>query len=103
MSPKKELIELIQQLPEEKIPGAITLLRKLIDTAPKGEESSQSSESISDPLQDFMAIIVYSMTNTLYDLSVDAGRKEEKVMSNRLETYRKKVSEAWEIYKSKMV
>ena len=100
MSPKMELIELIQQLPEEKFPEAVTLLKQLVEATPGGQ-APQNGENNPDPLQDFMTIIVYSMTNTLYDLSVDAGRKDEKVMANRLETYRKKVSEAWEMYKSR--
>lgn len=101
MGSKNELIELIQQLPEEKFPEAVAMLKKLVEVS-KGEQSPQSGEGSSDSLQDLMAIIVYSITNTLYDLSVDAGRNKEKVMANRLETYRKKVSEAWEIYINKM-
>ncbi len=93
MNPKSELIELIQQLPEEKIPAAMTLIKQLMD-------KSESGEKAPDPLLDFMKAMVYSMNNSLYDLSIDAGRKEEKVLSNRLESYRKRVSEAWEIYKN---
>jgi hypothetical protein len=93
MNPKSELIELIQQLPEEKIPAAMAFIKQLM-------EKPESGEKVQDPLQDFMKAMVYSMNNSLYDLSIDAGRKEEKVLSNRLESYRKRVSEAWEIYKN---
>jgi DNA repair photolyase len=93
MNSKTELIELIQQLPEEKIPVAIRLIKPLV-------EKPESGEKISDPLQDFMKAIAYSINNSLYDLSIDAGRKEEKVLANRLESYRKRVADAWEIYKN---
>lgn len=93
MDSRTELGDLIEKLPEEKVATAVTLLKELI-----GEHES---EKIVDPLQDFMKALMYSMNNSLYDLSIDAGRKEEKVLSNRLESYRKRVTEAWEVYKSK--
>jgi hypothetical protein len=93
MNSKTELLELIQQLPEEKIPAALTLIKQLV-------EKPENGETTPDPLHDFIKAMVYSMNNSLYDLSIDAGRKEEKVLSNRLESYRKRVSEAWEIYKN---
>jgi hypothetical protein len=92
MNSKDELIELIQQLPEEKVATAITVIKELSDKA-------ASSEKTSDPLHEFMKAIAYSMNNSLYDLSIEAGRRDEKVLSNRLESYRKRVAEAWEIYK----
>lgn len=92
MNSKDELIELIQQLPEEKVSDAIILIKGL-------NEKIASSEKKSDPLYDFMKTIAYSMNNSLYDLSIEAGRRDEKVLSNRLESYRKRVSEAWEVYK----
>lgn len=92
MNSKVELIELIQQLPEEKVSDAIILIKGL-------NEKTASSEKDSDPLYDFMKAIAYSMNNSLYDLSIEAGRRDEKVLSNRLESYRKRVSEAWEVYK----
>jgi len=91
MNSKTKLIELIQQLPEEKTLAAMTLIKQLL-------EEPESGKSAPDPLQEFMKAMVYSMNNSLYDLSIDAGRKEEKVLANRLESYRKRVSEAWEIY-----
>lgn len=90
---KAELLELIEQLPENKISAAMTFMKQLV-------EKSENNEKTTDPLQEFMKAMVYSMNNSLYDLSIDAGRKEEKVLSNRLESYRKRVSEAWEIYKN---
>ncbi|MDF2634992.1 MAG: hypothetical protein K0R78_1866 [Pelosinus sp.] len=92
MNSKTELIELIQQLPEERVSEALALLKGL-------NENTESSEKSSDPLQDFMKVLVYSMNNSLYDLSIEAGRRDEKVLSTRLESYRKRVTEAWEIYK----
>lgn len=92
MNSKVELIELIQQLPEEKISDAIILIKDL-------NEKTAGSKEDSDPLYDFMKTIAYSMNNSLYDLSIEAGRRDEKVLSNRLESYRKRVAEAWEAYK----
>jgi hypothetical protein len=94
MNSKDELMELIQQMPEGKISKAITLLKELNDQA-------ASTEKASEPLNEFMKAVVYSMNNSLYDLSIEAGRREEKVLSNRLESYRKRIAEAWEIYKKK--
>jgi intein/homing endonuclease len=94
MDSRSELLELIGQLPEEKVATALTLLKELIG-------KQESSEKIVDPLQDLMKALMYAMNNSLYDLSIDAGRKEEKVLSNRLESYRKRVAEAWEMYKAK--
>lgn len=94
MDSRTELLELIEQLPEEKVAAAVTVLKELVG-------KQESSEKIVDPLQDLMKALMYSMNNSLYDLSIDAGRKEEKVLSNRLESYRKRVTEAWEVYKSK--
>lgn len=94
MNTKTELMELIQQLPEEKIPAAMKFIQQLV-------EKIESPEKAADPMQEFMKAMVYSMNNSLYDLSIDAGRKEEKVLANRLESYRKRVSEAWEIYNNR--
>ncbi|SFM13166.1 hypothetical protein [Pelosinus propionicus] len=92
MNSKTELVELIQQLPEEKVAAAITLIKGL-------QEKTDGSETNTDPLFDLMKAVIYAMNNSLYDLSIEAGRREEKVLSNRLESYRKRVSEAWEVYK----
>ncbi|AJQ28687.1 hypothetical protein [Pelosinus fermentans] len=92
MNSKAELIELIQQLPEEKVAIAITLIKEL-------QEKTESSEINPDPTFDLMKTVIYAMNNSLYDLSIEAGRREEKVLANRLESYRKRVSEAWEVYK----
>lgn len=94
MDSKSELLDLIEQLPEEKVSTALTLLKELIT-------KQENNKKVIDPLQDLMKALMYSMNNSLYDLSIDAGRKEEKVLSNRLESYRKRVAEAWEVYKSK--
>jgi len=92
MNSKAELVELIQQLPEEKVAIAITLVKEL-------QEKTESSEKNPDPIFDLMKTVIYAMNNSLYDLSIEAGRREEKVLANRLESYRKRVSEAWEAYK----
>jgi len=93
MNDKEKLMELIEQLPEDKFPEAIALLANLI-------KKQNAVEEIPDPLTTFMGVVVSSLTNTIYDLSVDAKRKEEKVMANRLEAYRKKISEGWEVYRN---
>jgi hypothetical protein len=114
MSLMMELMGLVERLPESKIPDAVRLLSQLIEEKPlegppiEGKitpeqpvERQQCGADIPDPLAAFLATIVHSITNTMYDLSVEAKRKDEKVMANRLETYRKKVSEGWETYKGK--
>ena len=97
MSTKTELMALIEELPEEKVPEAIILMKSLIEK----RDDSVIAPSPLDPLDTFMAVIVHSMTNAMYDLSSDARRKEEKVMANRLETYRKKLSDGWQTYQIK--
>lgn len=92
MNSKAELVELIQELPEEKVGTAIDLIKEL-------HEKTESSETNPDPIFDLMKTVIYAMNNSLYDLSIEAGRREEKVLANRLESYRKRVSEAWEVYK----
>lgn len=95
MSSKAKLMELIEELPEDKIPQAVLFLQNLIN---KGQEVTAASE-VADPLNTFMAHVVYSLTNAMYDLSIDAKRKEEKVMANRLESYRKRVADGWDVYR----
>lgn len=97
MSNKQELIELIEQLPEEKISEAISLLKNLMEI----EEDTVTTAIQPDPLEAFMAVIVHSVTNAMYDLSTDARRKEEKVLANRMEAYRKKLADGWHTYQSK--
>lgn len=114
MEPKDELIALIEELPESQIPQAIIILKRLIEKQQENEmvieqEQEQAQPEVEQaqseilqtlaPIDIFMATIVNSLTNIMYDLSLDAKRKEEKVMANRLESYRKKVSDGWEIYK----
>ena len=97
MSNKNNLIALIEQLPEEKILEATALLQQLLE---KQDEDAAAPNQL-DPLDAFMAVIVHSLTNAMYDLSTDARRKEEKVMANRLDTYRKKVSDGWQTYQGR--
>lgn len=100
MDAKKQLIELIEQLPQEKIPEAIIAIEKLMEEQVDNKIAPDTQDTL-DTLDTFMAVIVNSITNTMYDLSIDASRKDEKVMAKRLETYRKKVSEGWETYKGR--
>ncbi len=97
MSNKDNLIALIEELPEDKILEAMTLLKELIER----QDEDADEPSPLDPLDTFMAVIVQSMTNAMYDLSIDARRKEEKVMANRFEAYRKKLSEGWQVYQGR--
>jgi hypothetical protein len=104
MESRNELLRLIEELSEEEIPHAIAMIKKLIKTQHESEKSLEPLEIVVPvtalaPLDAFMATIVHSLTNTMYDLSLDAKRKEDKVMAKRLEAYRKKVSDGWEIYR----
>jgi|GEM_PF-1912734 predicted nuclease with TOPRIM domain len=97
MECKNELLELIEKLSEEQMTQTNTFLKKLISNDQENETVSEQVKTL-DPLDTFMATIVNSLTNTMYDLSLDAKRKEEKVMEKRLESYRKKISDGWNIY-----
>lgn len=101
MNSKEELIKYIEEMPEEQIQQMSTLLKKVTQHTPQQEK--KIVPEILDPLDAFMATVVHSLTNTMYDLSLDAKRKEEKVMAKRLEVYRKKVSDGWEKYKKTKV
>lgn len=101
MNSKEELIKFIEEMPEEQIQQMSTLLKKVTQHTPQQEK--KIVPEILDPLDAFMATVVHSLTNTMYDLSLDAKRKEEKVMAKRLEVYRKKVSDGWEKYKKTKV
>lgn len=97
MNLKNELMTVIGQLPEEKIPEAILLLKSLLE---KTDTATPVPNKL-DSLDEFMSVMVSSMSNTMYDLSSDCRRKEEKVMANRLETYRKKLSDGWKNYQDR--
>lgn len=98
MNSKEELLQLIEEIPEAQIPQTITFIKKVIK---KSQESKATPDAVEplDALDAFMATMVNSLTNIMYDLSLDAKRKEEKVMAKRLESYRKKISDGWETYK----
>lgn len=56
-----------------------------------------------DEVHDLLASIVSALNNTLYDLSMDNERAENKVTAKRLEYTRQKVMGAWEVYNKKRV
>lgn len=101
MNSKEELIKFIEEMPEEQIQQMSMLLKKIAQKMPPAERKIVPEEL--DPLDTFMTTIVHSITNTMYDLSQDAKRREDKVMEKRLEVYRKKVSEGWEKYKKSKI
>lgn len=97
MTQKAELIELISRLPEEKVPVVIAFLKRLEEN---GANAANEGGQPVEPLQELLTTVIYSITNSLYDLSTEAERSGSKVMATRLNTYRKKMAEAWEVYKS---
>ncbi len=97
MDEKQKLIQLIEGLPEAKLAGALRAIRKI---AGEQQSCAETETENSPPLQELLTGMVYSLSNTLYDLSIDAERKGEKVMAKRLEAYRKKVAETWDRYKA---
>ena len=104
MISKEELIKIIEEMPEEQIQQMSNLVEKiqkseLADEITKSEPEDKKIPEGLDPLDTFMATVVHSLTNAMYELSLDAKRKEENVMAKRLEVYRKKVSDGWEKYK----
>jgi hypothetical protein len=54
-----------------------------------------------DEVHDLLAAIVSSLNNTLYDLSMESERNENKVTAKRLDYSRQKVMAAWEVYTKK--
>jgi len=94
---KDYLLELIEQLPEDKIDSAIELIQPLL------KQSADSVNATADPLNDFLAIVVSSLANSLYDLSVESERNGAKIAANRLDFSRKKITEAWDGYKKRTI
>jgi len=102
MKSKEEMIKIIEELNETQLLQVSTFLKKLTKSNQETKEGAESLHAL-DSLDTFMATIVHSLTNTMYDLSLAAKHKEEKVMAKRLEVYRKKVSDGWETYKKSKV
>lgn len=97
MDERQELMQLVENMEQEKLATALRVMKQLAgDDAVAGKEKGAEVEA----LQELLTSMVYSLSNTLYDLSIDADRKGEKVMAKRLEAYRKKVAENWDRYKS---
>lgn len=55
-------------------------------------------DASNDDVHQLLTAIVSSLSNTLYDLSVDNERNNNKVTAKRLEFSRQKVMSAWEVY-----
>ena len=51
-----------------------------------------------DEIHDLLAAVISALNNTLYDLSTENDRNENKVTAKRLEFTRQKVMTAWETY-----
>ncbi len=96
MNERKKLIQLIEGLPEEKVTLAMQAIRKVVGGV-KSVAEEKPKEGL--PLQELLTGIVYSLSNSLYDLSADAEKKGDKVLAKRLDIYRKKVTETWDGYK----
>jgi hypothetical protein len=95
MTAKTELATLLEQLPEDHIPKVVEFIHSLAKDQPDHEIPA-------DNLQQLLKIFTTSLTNSLYDLSIDMDRKGEKVLANRLDFSRKKITEAWNTYNKKL-
>jgi len=58
-------------------------------------------ETSNDEVHALLAAIVSSLNNTLYDLSAESEKNNNKVTAKRLEYSRQKVMSAWEVYNQK--
>lgn len=58
-------------------------------------------ETSNDETHELLAAIVSALNNTLYDLSMESDRNDNKVTAKRLEYSRQKVMTAWEVYNKK--
>jgi hypothetical protein len=58
-------------------------------------------ETSNDEVHALLAAIVSSLNNTLYDLSAESEKNDNKVTAKRLEYSRQKVMSAWEVYNQK--
>jgi len=58
-------------------------------------------ETSNDEVHALLAAIVSSLNNTLYDLSAESEKNDNKVTAKRLEYSRQKVMNAWEVYNQK--
>lgn len=58
-------------------------------------------EHSNDEIHDLLVAIVSSLNNTLYDLSMESDRNDNKVTAKRLEFSRQKIMAAWDVYNQK--
>jgi hypothetical protein len=101
MNQKDELLELLNQLPADKLPQAIEAIRSLLQ--PSGallEPKLQLSHS-DQALQDLLTAMVGGITNSLYDLSTEHERAGGKIIASRLDFSRMKILESWDTYRKK--
>ncbi|MEG6584118.1 hypothetical protein [Dendrosporobacter sp. 1207_IL3150] len=99
MKNKAELLELLKNLPEDKVPAAIESIKSLLTPAP--QEPQPVKTVTEQALQELLTVVIASLTNSLYDLSVENDKAGAKIIANRLDFSRKKILEAWDVYKKK--
>ena len=98
MNNKEELQNLIETLPDEKIPAAISAILALMNEEDGYSEKSGSGST--DELYQFLKTFVTSVNNALYDLTDESTRQGETILAKKLTFSRKKMLEAWNNYKS---
>jgi len=93
---RQELLKLVEQLPPEKVPDALELIRSLQLSTPDADIiKDEPYRPQTDKLHQFLREFAKNMNNSLYDLSIHMERKGDKVLSRRLEFSRKRIVEAW--------
>lgn len=99
MTPKAELFELIEKLPEDKIPQAIETINALLALQPPTNSQPTATADPEQPLNELLTAIIGSVTNSFYDLSVENERAGAKIIAKRLGFSRTRILEAWDVYK----
>lgn len=99
MTPKAELLELIEKLPDDKIAQAIDAINALLALQQPGGNKQAAQQDAEQPLNDLLTAIIGSVTNSFYDLSVENERAGAKIIAKRLDFSRTRILEAWDAYK----
>lgn len=90
------LHKLIDQLPEDKVTTAFSLLSSLTeDISPVRKKERQ------ELLDSFLADLISSLSSITYDLSKEAEKNNDKILATHYSFSMKKVIESWENYKNK--
>ncbi len=98
MNSKNELLELLEKVPDDKLPQVTAFINTLL-AVPAEEPASQAAPYPAQALHELLGALIGSVTNSLYDLSTENERAGAKIVASRLDFSRTKILEAWDGYK----